>query len=137
MKKESSVAMYFNSVPMADVVVRTEPAPWWQVLAAVGPYVIIFLCEILAIVLLVRGTRRAKTASRIDWEQLAWALDASVSEDTQRAKMGRRVLGALSQVQLSDVDRELLRAATTSTSGLMETELHEPPLASSPKRHPG
>lgn len=40
--------------------------------------------------------------------------------------MGHGVLGALSQMQLSKVDRELLRAATKSTSGLKGRELHEP-----------
>lgn len=86
--------MYPSPAPTIDVMVQTEPAPWWQVLAAVGPCIIIFLAEIVWIVFSVRANRRGKTASQLDWEQMRWALDASLSEDAQRAKMGRGVLAA-------------------------------------------
>ena len=43
---------------------------------------------------------------------MRWALDDSLSEDTQKAKMGRSVLDALSRMPLSKDDREILRAAT-------------------------
>ncbi len=124
-KQGSFVDMYFNSAPTIDVVVRTEPAPWWQVLAAVGPSTIIFFAEIVWIVLLVRANRRSKTASGRDWEQMRWALDASLSEDAQRAKMGRAVLAAISKLQLSKDDREILRAATQRGPGLGDTEPRE------------
>lgn len=114
--------MYPSPAPTIDVMVQTDPAPWWQVLAAVGPYIIIFFAEIVWIVLLVRANRRGKTASRLDWEQMRWALDASLSEDAQRAKMGRGVLAALSRLPLSKNDRELLRVASESGSGPGEAE---------------
>jgi hypothetical protein len=56
---------------------------------------------------------------------MRWALDASLSEDTQRAKMGRGALAALSRMQLSKDDRELLRVAIQRGSGLGETEPRE------------
>lgn len=117
--------MYSNPAPMIDVVVRTDPAPWWQVVASVGPYIVIFLAEIVCVVLLVRANRRGKTPSRIDWEQMRWALDASLSHDAQRAKIVREVLAALSRLQLNKDDRELLRAATQRGPGPAETELPE------------
>lgn len=104
--------MYPSPAPTIDVMVQTEPAPGWQVLAAVGPCIIIFLAEIVWIVFLVRANRRSKTAGRLDWEQLRWALDASLSEDAQRAKMGRAVLAAISKLQLSKDDGEFLRVAS-------------------------
>lgn len=114
--------MHPSPAPTIGVIVRIDPAPWWQVLAAVGPYIIIFLAEIVWIVLLVRANRRRKTASRLDWEQLRWAIDASLSEDAQRARMGRGVLAALSRLPLSKNDRELLRAANERGFGTVETE---------------
>lgn len=118
--------MYPSPAPTTDVIVRTDPAPWWHVLAAVGPYIIIFLAEIVWIVLLLRANRRGKTASQLDWEQMRWALDASLSEDAQRAKMGRGVLAALSRLPLSKNDRELLRVASQSGPGPAETETPKP-----------
>lgn len=53
---------------------------------------------------------------------MRWALDASLSEDAQTAKMGRGALAALSRMQLSKDDREILRAATQRSSDLGETE---------------
>lgn len=108
------------------MMVQSDVAPWWTVLATVGPSIIIFLAEIVWIVLLVRANRRSKTASRLDWEQMRWALDASLSEDAQRAKMGRGVLAALSRLPLSKNDRELLRVASQRGPGPTETETPKP-----------
>lgn len=118
--------MYPSPAPTIDVIVRTDPAPWWQVLASVGPYLIIFLAEIVWIVLLIRANRRGKTATRLDWEQMRWVLDASLSEDDQRTKMGRGVLDALSRMPLSKDDRELLRIASEGRSHIVRKDIREP-----------
>lgn len=99
-------------VPTVNVVMGAEPAPWWQILAVLGPFVLIMLVEIVVTVFLIRGRHQAKIRGGVDWDQMRWALDASVSEDPRRAKMGRRALAALSQLPLNRDDRELLTAAS-------------------------
>lgn len=117
--------MYPSPASTINVIVRTDPAPWWQILAAVGPYIIILLAEIVWIVLSARANRRGKTAMPLNWEQMCWALDASLSENAQKVKMGHQVLDALSRLPLSKNDRELLRVASQRVSGPGETEQRE------------
>lgn len=101
-----------------DVVIHADPAPWWQIVAAVGPVMLIFVIELVLIMLLVlrsfrgrRGGFHAGQGSEVDWEHMRWALDASVSDEPRRARMGRRAIDSLSRLRLRKEDRDLLAAA--------------------------
>lgn len=100
-----------------DVVLHTDPTPWWQILAALGPIVVILIIEMALIVLLVlRGFRgrhggfQAGLGSEVDWEQLEWALNSSVSSDPRRARIGQHAIHNLSRLRLKKEDRELLNS---------------------------
>lgn len=102
-----------------DVVIHTDPSPWWQIVAAVGPIIIILIIEFVLIAVLVlrsfggrRGGFQAGQGSEVDWEHLRWALDLSVSNDPRRARMGLHTLDALSRLPLKKEDRDLLTAAS-------------------------
>lgn len=99
-------------VQTINIAMGAEPAPWWLVVAVSGPFVLIVLVEVVVTVFLVRGRHQAKIRGGVDWDQMRWALDASVSEDPRRARMGRRALAALSQLPLSKDDRAILSAAS-------------------------
>lgn len=117
-----------------DVVIHTDPAPWWQIVAAVGPVMLIFVIELVLIVLVVLRSFRGRhggfqtvQGSEVDWEHMRWALDASVSDDPRRARRGRRAIDSLSRLRLSEEDRDLLAAAAVG----------RPPSASSENRVTG
>jgi hypothetical protein len=126
--------MYPSPAQTIDVVIHTGPAPWWQIVAAVGPIVLILIIELVLIVLLVlrsfrgrHGGFQAGQGSEVDWEHLQWALDSSASNDPQRARMGRLAVDSLSRLRLNKEDRDLLAAAS----------LRRPPSVSSESRRNG
>lgn len=102
-----------------DVAIHTDPAPWWQIVAAVGPIILILIIELVLIVLLVlrsfrgrHGGFQAGQGSEVDWEHLQWALDSAVSNDPRRARMGRLAIDSLLRLRLNTEDRGLLAAAS-------------------------
>lgn len=110
-----------------DVVLHTDPTPWWQIVAALGPIVLILIIELALIVLLVvRGFRgrhggfQAGLGSEVDWEQLQWALNASLSSDPRKARIGQRAIDNLSQLRLKKKDRDLLNSLAETPHGVDE-----------------
>lgn len=110
--------MHPSPTQTIDVVKHTDPAPWWQIVAAVGPIILILIVELVIIASSFlrsfrdrRASIQAGQGSEADWEHMRWALDASVSDDPRRARMGRRAIDSLSRLRLGKEDRDLLAAA--------------------------
>ena len=93
--------------------VRTGPAEWWQVLAALGPLAVLLAAVIGAAVSLRTLKQRAATDTdalaqqreadnRSEWwSRTQWALDSSLSADPRRAELGLGVLAVLADSGLA------------------------------------
>lgn len=93
--------------------VRTGPAEWWQVLAALGPLAVLLAAVIGAAVSL--RTLKQRAAADTDalaqqreadnrsewWSRTQWALDSSLSADPRRAELGLGVLAVLADSGLA------------------------------------
>lgn len=120
--------MQANPAQPIDVVIQTEPVPWWQIVAAVGPIILVLVIELVIIASLVlhsfrgRHAGRAGQGSEVDWEHIQWALDASVSNDPRKASMGQHTIDALLRLRLKKEDRDLLTAASVRRTPPASTE---------------
>ena len=89
-----------NDSSRIDVVVHTEPAEWWQILAAFTPLVILLGITALALLYSVRraaSNSQAGVEMRADsWDRTRWALDMALDNNPKRRKVGRAVLAQLS-----------------------------------------
>lgn len=88
-------------------------------MAAVGPIILVLVVELVIIASLVLRSIRGRHAgfqagqgSEVDWEHIQWALDASLSNDPRKARMGRHTIDVLSRLRLKKEDRDLLTAAS-------------------------
>lgn len=86
-----------------DVIVRTGPAEWWQILAAFTP-----LAALLGLVLVVgiswysaqRSTPTQATMRAEWWDRAEWAMDMAMDARPERRRAG---LAALEQLGTSDL----------------------------------
>lgn len=97
-----------------DVIVHTEPA-WWQIVAAVGPVVVLLGVAAIALgcwLLRPVSGRDADDAvvNTFGWDRVKWAMDAAVSSDPKRRKAGLALLEQLSVSRC--LDEESIRIAT-------------------------
>lgn len=101
------------SADPVDVFVRTGPAEWWQVLAALGPLAVLIAALIGAAISLrtLRQRSAADTAALAQqreadnrgewWQRTQWALDSSLSAEPRRAELGLGILAVLADSGLA------------------------------------
>lgn len=104
-----------------DVIVHTDPAPWWQTLAPYAPLLAALIAAWIA-------WRTLKERSRADnqsewWRRAQWAIDASLSTDPDHAEMGQKAIEVLGRSKLAtDEELELLKVATADPLEVFEEE---------------
>jgi hypothetical protein len=93
--------------------VDTGPAEWWQILAALGPLAVLLGALLAAFVgwntLRQRTTADAKALAQKResdnraewWKRTQWAIDSSMSDEPDRAKLGLRVMSVLAESTLA------------------------------------
>ena len=91
-----------------DYVVHSAPAEWWEIVAAIGPYLVIIAVAAGALVhrLLRPAPRHDFTSAKASagWGMAQWAMEAAMDPDPKRRKRGRAVLEQLSGSHLLDED---------------------------------
>jgi hypothetical protein len=95
------------------VIVDGGPAEWWQILAALGPLAVLLGALLAAFVgwntLRQRTTADAKALAQKResdnraewWKRTQWAIDSSMSDEPDRAKLGLRVMSVLAESTLA------------------------------------
>lgn len=96
-----------------QVIVDTGPAEWWQILAALGPLAVL-LGALLAAFIGWNTLRQRTTADEKSlaqkreadnraewWKRTHWAIDSSMSDEPDRAKLGLRVMSVLAESTLA------------------------------------
>lgn len=106
-----------------DIIIHETDTEWWQIIAALGPFVVI-LCAVL-IAAIGWLTRRRRTVadtvafgsetpiadSQSDWWHRArWALEASLDDDPARREVGLAALQLLNESTLSGKEETLIIA---------------------------
>lgn len=96
-----------------EVLVHTGPAEWWQILAALGPLAVLLGALLAALIgwhtLRQRTTADAKALAQKReadnrsewWKRTQWAIDNSLSEEPDKAKLGLRVMTVLAESSLA------------------------------------
>ncbi|ACL41981.1 hypothetical protein Achl_4030 (plasmid) [Pseudarthrobacter chlorophenolicus A6] len=96
-----------------DVFVHSGPAEWWQILAALGPLAVLVGALLAAFIgwntLRQRTTADAKSLAQKReaddrsewWKRTQWAIDSSMSDEPDRAKLGLRVMSVLAESKLA------------------------------------
>lgn len=105
-----------NPVPSPSpvhVIVDAGAAEWWQILAALGPLAVLLGALLAAFVgwntLRQRTTADAKALAQKResdnraewWKRTQWAIDSSMSDEPDRAKLGLRVMSVLAESTLA------------------------------------
>jgi hypothetical protein len=106
-----------NLIPLTsriDVVIHDADAEWWQIVAAIGPLVVI-LGAVLIVAIGWRTPRRRTVAGAVSfgsetttadnqsdwWARARWALEASLDDDPKRREVGLTALQLLNESSLS------------------------------------
>lgn len=96
-----------------DVFVHSGPAEWWQILAALGPLAVLLGALLAGFIgwntLRQRTTADAKALAQKSesdnraewWKRTQWAIDSSMSDEPDRAKIGLRVMSVLAESPLA------------------------------------
>jgi len=101
-----------------DVILHSNPAEWWQVLGALGPLAVLLSAIVAGLIgwntlkqrtaadALALAQKREADAKALDqktkadsraewWRRAQWALDSSLSDDPDRAKLGLGIMAVL------------------------------------------
>ena len=101
------------SADPVEVFVRSGPAEWWQVLAALGPLAVLIAAVIGAVISLrmLKQRATADTAALVQqreadnrsewWRRTQWALDSSLSADPGQAELGLGIMAVLAESDLA------------------------------------
>lgn len=100
------------------MIVHTEPAEWWEIVAALTPLAG-FLVIIAAVIVLYASRRAALSGVTgveipADWDRTAWALDMALDDSRDRRNAGLAVLDQLSASHLTGKeDAQIVAQART------------------------
>lgn len=83
-----------------DVVVHSEPAEWWQVLAALTPLATLLVFVFVLLMLRRPATEAGSETPAERWSRAEWALDMALDHNPKRQKVGLAVLDQLSTDRL-------------------------------------
>jgi hypothetical protein len=95
-----------------DLIIHRSDAEWWQIVAAVGPLVVIFGAVLFAVIGWLRPRElKIKVGSQPDWWPRArWALEASLDDNPKRREVGLGALQLLNESSLSGQEESLIIA---------------------------
>ncbi|WP_181364984.1 hypothetical protein [Arthrobacter sp. HMWF013] len=95
-----------------EIIIHESDGAWWQIVAAVGPLVVILgVVSFAAIGWLRLRDRKTKAGSRSDWwPRAVWALEASLEDDPKRREVGFAALQLLNESSLSGKEESLIIA---------------------------
>ncbi|WP_156133832.1 hypothetical protein [Pseudarthrobacter phenanthrenivorans] len=102
------------------IYVQYGPPEWWQVLAAVGPWVVLLAASVLGVMWWRLALRReTRAVSRNDqWDRVVWAIEASVDANPQKRSAGRAALDVLSREAVAGSDEaKIIAQARQGNSG--------------------
>ena len=119
--RASAYAGQVNAVPSTsriDIVVHTGDAEWWQIVADLGPLVVLLVAGITWLIL--RQGAFVATAPVDDktsagsqsvwWSRARWALEATLADKPARREVGFAALELLSTSRLSGKEETLIIA---------------------------
>lgn len=87
------------------VYAQSGPPEWWQILAALGPWILLLAGCILGFVWWLALRQETKTVSRDDqWARTIWGLEASVDAHPNKRRAGNAVLDVLHRQAVADSD---------------------------------
>lgn len=86
-----------------DVIVHTEPAEWWQIVAAFTPLAVLLVLVVAAVIVVraVRPGSQGEEETRAEWwNRAVWAMDMALDDKPERRNIGLAVLEQLSTSHL-------------------------------------
>jgi hypothetical protein len=98
------------------VSVVAPPPEWWQIVAALGPFAVLIAALAAAVdgLMTLHERRKADAGSLAQkaeadmrsewWSRAQWALDASLSGDAIRRRMGLRIMAVLARSELAGTE---------------------------------
>ncbi|MEW1813031.1 hypothetical protein AB0284_20305 [Pseudarthrobacter phenanthrenivorans] len=101
-----------------DVYVQPGAPEWWQILAALGPWILILAACIVGFIWWLALRQETKAIIRNDrWSRAVWALEASLDENPNRRRAGRAVLDLLgSQAPANSDEARIVAQKRTASS---------------------
>ncbi|MDQ0633708.1 hypothetical protein QFZ40_001617 [Arthrobacter pascens] len=95
-----------------DIILHESHAAWWQIVAAVGPFVVILGAVLFAAMGWLRPWGlKPKAGSQSDWWPRArWALEATLDDDPKRREVGLTALKLLNESSLSGTEESVIIA---------------------------
>jgi hypothetical protein len=106
-----------------DIIIHNADAEWWQIVAALGPLVVILSAVLIAAIgwltlrrrtvadAVVFGSATTIADSQSDWwHRAGWALEASLDDDPARREAGLAALQLLNESSLSGKEETLVIA---------------------------
>jgi hypothetical protein len=119
-----------------EVFLRSGPAEWWQIVAALAPVAVLIAAAVGAFMAWQTLRQKAIADDRAEWwKRTQWALDSALDEDEDPRALGLAALEVLASSELArNEELELLDIAWKSVNGLEErlAPQHIPARASSP-----
>jgi hypothetical protein len=92
-----------GAVSGIDVVVHSEPAEWWQIMAAFTPLATSLVLMFVVVTLgrsTAAATARSKRLAEL-WGRAEWAMEMALDDKPERRKVGLAVLDQISTDRLS------------------------------------
>lgn len=106
-----------------DIIIHNGDAEWWQIVAALGPLVVILGAVLIAAIgwltqrrrtvadAVTFGSETTNADSQSDWWHRArWALEATLDDDPRRQEVGLAALKLLNESSLSGTEETMIIA---------------------------
>lgn len=109
------------------VYAQSGPPEWWQILAALGPWILLLASCVVGFVWWLALRQETKAIRRNDqWSRTVWALEASVDANPKKRHAGRAVLDLLNREVAAGSDEAKLVAQAREGSAGREVEGSNP-----------
>lgn len=113
-----------------EVFVQSGPADWWQVLSALGPLAILAGGILAAVIGWGTLRQRTEADSRAEWwKRTQWAIDSSLSEDPDRAKVGLGLMEVLAAAAPGAEEVRIITVAWEDPLDVAAQQLAREPVA--------
>lgn len=91
--------------PQIEIYVQSGPAEWWQILAALGPWILLLAACVVGFIWWLALRQETKDVTRNDqWTRTMWALEASADANPKKRRVGRAVLDLLAREAVAGSD---------------------------------
>lgn len=99
------------------VYVQSGPPEWWQILAALGPWILLLAACVVGFIWWLALRQETRQMRQNDqWRRAVWALEASVDANPKKRRAGRAILDLLKREAIggSDVAKMVAKASQGS-----------------------